>query len=72
MESVHQVTQWRTDGVHRRECAGTGPAKFFKVARVAGTAASGVETPWSQNVVPSFSTPTINIKITINITTTAL
>ena len=25
---VHQVTQWRTDGLHRRESAGTGPVNL--------------------------------------------
>ena len=37
--SDHHITQLRTDGVHRRESAGTGPVVVI-VARVAGDAYS--------------------------------
>ena len=42
----------RTDGVYRREFAGTGPA-VFKVARVTG-AAYFPETPWDLFCAPLF------------------
>ena len=38
---VYQVTQWRTDGVHCRESAGTGPL-VLKIVPIKGAAFSGI------------------------------
>ena len=56
---VYRVTQLRTDGVHCRESAGTGPV-VLKVVPVTGAAFAGHHGPI--NVRLSFPTPTIGMK----------
>ena len=56
---AYGVTQLRTDGVHCREYAGTGPG-VFKVVPVTGAASAGHHGPVIVRL--SFPTPTIGIK----------
>ena len=58
---VYQETQLRTDGVHCREDAGTGPV-VLKVAPVTGAAFAGHHGPIYVRL--SFPTPTIGMKRT--------
>ena len=56
---VYRVTQLRTDSVHCRESAGTGPVNL-KVVPVTGAALAGHRGPL--HVRLSFPTPTIGMK----------
>ena len=56
---IDRVTQVRTDGVHCRESAGTGPV-VLKVVSITGAAFSS---PWTNYYyAPLFSTPTIGME----------
>ena len=57
---VYRVTQLRTDGVHCRESAGTGPVNL-KVVPVTGAALAGHHGPLNMPLFP-FPTPTIGMK----------
>ena len=50
---LYQATQLRTDGVHCRESAGTGPV-VLKVILVLGAASSGTVSPWTNQCAPLF------------------
>ena len=56
---VYRVTQLRTDGVHCRESAGTGPPVNLKVVSVTGAAFAS---PWTNYFAPLFPTLTIYIE----------
>ena len=56
---VYRVTQLRTDGVHCRESAGTGPV-VFKVVLVTGAAILQVTMDQLKRL--SFPTPTVGMK----------
>ena len=47
LSRVYQVTQMRTDGVHRRESAGTGPVNL-KVVPVTGAIFTGITMDYDQ------------------------
>ena len=55
---VYRVTQLRTDGVHCRESAGTGPVNL-KI--VPNGCCLGIS-PWTNQYSPLFPTPTIGMK----------
>ena len=55
---VYRVTQTRTDGIHRQELAGTGPA-VLKVVQVTGAVYSGNPTDGPIFVRLSFPMPSI-------------
>ena len=55
---VYRVTQLRTDGVHCRESAGTGPVNLNVVSNGCRLGRS----PWANYYSPLFSTPTIGMK----------
>ena len=52
--SGHRVTQLRTDGVHCRESAGTGPV-YLKIVLVTGAALAGHHDPTNMRL--SFPRP---------------
>ena len=54
----HRVTQLRTDGVHSRESAGTGPVNLEVVPNECCLGRS----PWTNQYAPLFPTPTIGMK----------
>ena len=55
---VCRVTQLRTDGVHCRESAGTGPANLKVVPNECCLGRS----PWTKKNAPLFPIPTIGMK----------
>ena len=55
---VYRVTQLRTDGVHCRESAGTGPVNLKVVPNECCLGRS----PWTNYYSPLFPTPTIGMK----------
>ena len=54
---VYRVTQWRTDGVHCREPAGTGPVNL----KVVLNGCCLGRAPWTKYYSPLFPTPTIGM-----------
>ena len=54
---VYRVTQLRTDGVHCRESAGTGPVNLKVVPNECCLGRS----PWTNSYTPLFPTPTIEL-----------
>ena len=55
---VYRVMQLRTDGVHCRESAGTGPVNLTVVPNECCLGRS----PWTNSYSPPFPTPTIGMK----------
>ena len=55
---VYLVTQLRTDGVHCRESAGTGPV----VSKVVPNGCCLGRSPWTNQYAPLFPTPTIGMR----------
>ena len=55
---VYRITQLRTEGVHCRESAGTGPVNLKVVPNECCLGRS----PWTNKYVPLFPTPTIGMK----------
>ena len=55
---VYRVTQLRTDGVHCRESAGTGPVNLKVVPNECCLGRS----PWTNQYAPLFPTPTVGMK----------
>ena len=55
---VYRITQLRTDGVHCRESASTGPVNFKVVPNECCLGRS----PWTNQCAPLFPTPTIGRK----------
>ena len=55
---VYQVKQLRTDGVHCRESAGTGPVNL----KVVPNGCCLGRSPWTNPYAPLFPTPTIGMK----------
>ena len=55
---VYRVTHLRTDGVHCRESAGSGPVSL----RVVPNECCLGRSPWTNSYAPLFPTPTIGMK----------
>ena len=55
---VYRVTQWRTDGVHCRESAGTRPVNL----KVVPNGCCLGRSPWTNQYAPLFPTPTNGMK----------
>ena len=64
---VYRVTQLRTDGVHCRESAGTGPVNLKVVPNECCLGTS----PWTNQYAPLFSTPIIGVKWVLYTTSTS-